>query len=341
MSIGIDFRSGFGDGFHVGGEVAATAFTRDKSAPELSDPIPVIDLFMTTRSSTRVDGAAKFELGYRQDVWGITGGVQYIGPGYVVLTQPYFQPDHIDITVNPNVTLFDNRLTANANVGMRYTDVSSLLAAGSSQLLIGINLMGTITQSLTAAASFTNFGYRTTRASDTLRYEQVSNSFSLAPTYVLTTESARHTMSISVGYDAFSDVTQPGIPSSANTTTSLILMYGLSPTDALWSGRASASFVDNDLQTLRTTMKSFSVFGSYRFLGGDIEPDAGITYSINEVGGLPSEGQFTLRGGVRGRVARSLSLQAGVQWTTVASSNEQLGREYSELMGTLSLRWMF
>ena len=89
-------------------------------------------------------------------------------------------------------------------------------------------------------------------------------------------------------------------------------------------------------------MKSGSLSGSYRAFDGRLEPDAALTYSMNEIGGLPLETQLTIRAGCRSRIAQSVNLFVQAQWTLVSSSSESTnGRAYSELVGTVGAKWSF
>lgn len=340
-ALGIDFKSQLGQGFHTSGELALTTFTRDKTAPSLEEGFPVVGSILTSRTSTRFDAAGKIEIGFRDTDWGLSLGALYVGPGFVVLSQPYFQSDRIDINFSPSVRLFSGLLQANGTVGYRINDMSNMLTAGSTQMLLAIQTVATISEGLTLSGSFTNFGYRTTRAEDTLRYEQVSNSFSLMPSYILVADSMRHMMSVSFSNDAFSDLTQQNVNSSANTTTAYLLMYGLSPVSATWMARATISIVQNDLALVKTTMRSGTVSGTYRAFNGRFEPEAAFTYSMNQIVGLPEETQLTLRAGCRAKIVPSVHVFANVQWTDVASDESANGRAYSETLGTFGVRWTF
>ncbi|MBC8125039.1 MAG: hypothetical protein H7X70_04840 [Candidatus Kapabacteria bacterium] len=341
VALGMDFKSHIGESFQVSGEIAAVGFTRDKSASPLTDQLPVISEILTTRTSTSMDVAAKLDASYRDETWGINVGALYAGPGFVALSQPFFQPDRIDISVSPNVRLFDGKISASSTFGYRISDVSNMLTAGSTQILLSLNVIATLSDAFNIGGSYTNFGYRTTRAADTLRYEQVSNSISITPSYSITANELRHVFSGSFSNDAFSDVTQLNIASSANTTTAVTLLYSISPLKSSWVGRATVSIVQNNLQSSSISMKSGTVSGSYRAFDGQLEPDVALVYSLNELSGLPAESQITVRAGCRARPIESINLFANAQWTRVTSADVTTGRAYSELIGTLGFRWSF
>ena len=341
ISLGMDFKTNIGDGGFINAELAGSAFTRDQDAPVLEESLPVIDLFMTSRTSTRLDVAGLVEGGYNDRSWGVKGGITYIGPGYVSLSQPFLQQDRIDVTVTPRFNVFNGRLTGSATVGWRMNDLIKSLDNGSTQLLLNIATTALATDDLTLSATFTNFGYRQTRNIDSIRYEQVTTSFSIMPTYVFGSGSLRHVVSGSFGLDSFDDLTAVGTPSSSNTTISATAAYSISPRSADWSARLVAAFVTNDLVSTRTTMQSVTLGGMYRMLYGTLTPDAAITLSNNVITGLPSETQITLRGGASWVVVNSLQLVGRLQLNTVTSSDTVAGRSYDEILATIGIRWSF
>lgn len=340
LSCGFDMHTPIAAGIYLGAEVAGTAFTRDRSAPEVVEKVPILSSLNTVRTSTRIDYAGKFVTGYTSNEWGVEGGISYIGPGYVCLTQPYLQPDRIDVTITPKATIAQGTFMGSATIGWRRTGILSMLTTGSTQLLITVNAATTIAQTLVINAGFTNFGYRTTVQSDTLRYEQISQSVNFSPNYTLNRSLYRHQFGSSLNWDTFRDETRSGVPSKTNTTLSVAVFYGILPVRGNWSARASVTHMTNNLEFGGVSATSGTISGSYRILDGLLMPDGTIVYSSNSFSGQPTEQQITLRLGVRIRVSNALSGFARHQLTSISSASET-GRDYSENLGSMGITYSF
>jgi hypothetical protein len=243
--------------------------------------------------------------------------------------------------VTPRVSMFDGRLSGSATVGWRMLDLIKSLGNGSRQLLLNLNATGVLTDQLTLSASFTNFGYRQTRSVDSLRYEQVTTSFSFVPTYMIITSAMRHLINASLGFDSFNDLTVSNVASASNTTFTAMATYSISPIRGEWSANAMFSYVTNDRDVSKTTMQSATVGGRVRFWEGRLVPDVSLTLGRNIIGGLPEEDHFALRLGAVGTIVETLQATARLQYTSVDSGSTSTGRAYTEVLATLGLRWSF
>ncbi len=340
VSFGFDMRVPIIEGIYLGAEIAGTGFTRDKSAPQLSEEVPVLDFFIKARTSTRIDAAGNLTVGYTSDAWGIEAGATYIGPGYVCLTQPYLQPDRLDVIVSPRFNVANGRLSGNATLGWRQTDVLNTLVTGSNQLLLSVSATGMVTELFTISGTYSNYGFRTTSTEDTLRFEQVSQTITFMPAYTIVAEPFRHQIAASASWDQFTDVTNQDSQSRDNTTLAVNIMYGLAPIRSEWTIRATASLMQNSLDVGGISARSLTLGGSYRIANGLLQPDAAVILGTNEINGLPEELQLTIRAGLQTRVSTNLTGFARVQYTSNGSNNSQ-GRDYRELLGSFGFRVSF
>ncbi len=342
ITAGINFRTELEKGLTIGGELAGVAFTRDKRAPMLIEPIPALEILMTTRSSTRNDFSATVDAAYSAPNWGVTGSALYVGPGFISITQPFFMSDRVDLTLSPRMGLFDQRLTANGTVGFRFSNITNTLNAPSQQLLISVNANGVISENISLGGGFTNFGFRSTQNEDTIRYEQVNQSFSLTSSGNFVTDSIRHLVFASVSFDSFKDLSVGSeAAGTSNSTQSVSLSYSLMPVVGVWSVRSTASYVQNTLSLGVAVIRSIQLGGSYRFLQGLVEPDASIVYSSNNIASQPHELQITFRGGIRSSITKALKASITVQHTRLSSASVTAGRQYSETLASAGIRWSF
>lgn len=342
ITAGINFRTELEKGFTLGGELAGVAFTRDKRAPMLIEPIPALEKLMPTRSSTRNDFSATLDAAYSAPNWGVTGSALYVGPGFISITQPFFMSDRVDLTLSPRLGLFDQQLTANGTIGFRFSNINNTLNAPSQQVLISVNANGILSENISLGGGFTNFGFRSTHNEDTIRYEQVNQSFSLTPSGNFVTDSVRHLVFASVSFDSFKDLSVgSGAAGTSNSTQSVSVSYSLMPVIGVWSVRSTATYVQNTLSLGVAVVRSIQLGGSYRFLQGLIEPDASITYSSNNIASQPHELQVTFRGGIRSSITKALKASFTVQQTRLSSASATAGRQYSETLASAGIRWSF
>ncbi len=97
----------------LGGEFAASAYTRDMNSSEFSSekiPSAVSKLFQP-RHSTSVDYAYNFKLGLKLGSANLSGGYTYIGPGYTSLGLSSLANDRQRIDLSSRVSLMHSKVT--------------------------------------------------------------------------------------------------------------------------------------------------------------------------------------------------------------------------------------
>lgn len=340
IAVGFDIRAPVTKNFTITAEAAGVCFTRDKAAPELTTEVPVLSLLYLMRTSTRLDWAGIVSAGYEQKTWGIEGRVNYVGPGFICLTQPLYQPDRVDVTINPRISMYNGRLNGTATLGWRKQNIADALDVASDQLLIRASLTATVLSELNINASFTNFGLRTTSDFDTLRYEQVSQSLGITPTYTLLTQNHSHQISVSFNRDVYTVQAVLSQPATVTSSVSANALYGLSQTGGLWGMRVVASYVSSSQQAFGVSHYSVSASGNYKLYNGLLHPDVSLVVGSQAVGTLPSELRNTVRMGIRSKLSSSLTGNAQMQITDVNSTNPA-GRSFTEIVGSVSLQISF
>jgi hypothetical protein len=99
----------FNNTFAIGGEVDASAFTRDVTSPELEDIPKIVNSIMTANISTQVDYA--YEIFSSLNIIGsdtkLRGAYKYVGPGYISMGAPGLRRDVSGFDVKLNQILFN------------------------------------------------------------------------------------------------------------------------------------------------------------------------------------------------------------------------------------------
>jgi hypothetical protein len=304
------------EGFSLSGEGALSAFTRSTRTPPLANgDLSFLDPLITVREATRFDGAAVITAAVDRPGWGISATARYLGPGFVPLGYQYLEPDRLEFIVAPHAALLDNRLTISGSLGHRTNNLLGTNAETARQIIGSLNCFWQITGELGFAAGYSNYGVRSSATNDTLRIESISQNISLSPLYTFASESAQHTVTVTVGLDNFEDRNVVTGARNSNRTTTLQLGYAVSLVNTPLSGDVSYTNFHNNLPAGSQAINSVHAGASYRLSGGAIVPSLGVTFGSATLGSNSSDTQLQLRGGCTYNITSSLTatLSASVQ----------------------------
>ncbi|MEP6793329.1 MAG: hypothetical protein ABJB16_03310, partial [Saprospiraceae bacterium] len=166
-------------------EGALSSFTRDLHAPELTSNKNPLDIIQKTRTSTRADFAAATTFTIKQEQWGIKFSGRYMGAGFVPVGYPYMQADRIEFAGAPNFNLFNNKLSVSGSIGQRVNNVSKTKGETSTQLIASADVNLNLSNAFSISSSYSNFGIRNDKTSDTLKVQTVSQAVSINPILTL------------------------------------------------------------------------------------------------------------------------------------------------------------
>ena len=283
-SLSFSCRVPFGEGFSFMGEAATTNFTRDLSAATIDDEIPLLSDVMQQRISSRIDYALSGSVGFNRPEYGIAVKGLLIGPGFVALGYPQMQADRQDITVNPRLNLFENRLNITGAIGQRTNNLSGTKAETSNQLIGTATISAQVMESLSIDANYNNMGMTTNNRIDTFRIHNVTQSYSITPTYVLAGEEMTNTFSATFGVDTYNDYNIISGPENNTQTQTIAATWGmtlkefpLNTTVALNNTHQAMAFND-------VTINSATVAVGYAFAEGRLRPSVTAGWSGSSIG---------------------------------------------------------
>ncbi len=242
------------------------------------------------------------------------------------------------------LNLFNGDFTLSGTIGQRVNNLSGTKGETMTQTIANGQMSIRFSDVISLSSSYSNFGIRNNRQNplDSQRIQNVSESFSIDPMLTFTAASIMHTVTVSVGIDRFDDFNVvSGVETSNDTRIATVAYSGMLESVPLTIG-ANTSHVENSLATGALTIQSYGVNASYRFFNGQLVPTVSLTISSSRFGDNPSDAQTFLRGGLRWRATKNLTLLGnyGVNSYTYGTATSR-GESFNEQTLQLSVSTTF
>ena len=282
----LDYRINLGKEFYMKGEIAASIFTRNTHSKAVNEDNPVISSIspiFPILESTHFDYASLFSIAKDCKNFGIKLNAKYIGDGFVPLGYPYMQTDRMEATINPHCNLYKSKVTLSGSYGRQINNLSGSRAATTSQAIGNLDANAQITDKFSVAASFSNCGFRNTITNDTFRIQNVSSSWSLSPTYILTTLKNLHAISFSYSQNVFTDYNTVSEALNANNSLNALLSYMISKVKNPFNASVVLSYFNNKISFGLLSTQSASLNVGYKFFTKRLSATAGLTYAKTEL----------------------------------------------------------
>jgi hypothetical protein len=319
--ITIDGSTEFMPGVTFKSEAAVSAFTPDlrdeqKSIGEGSTffdrAMSSFSTLFSPRISTRADVSGTASVIIRQQAWGLTLSALYMGPGFMPLGYPFMQTDRIDLMVSPSLQVFDGDLTINGSVGQRVNNLSETKGEALTQLIANGSVNAQFSDAFSVSVSYANFGIRSNTVFDTLKIENVSQSFTIDPSIMIEGSGAMHSVNGSVAFDTFEDFNVVTGAESSNDTRSATLTYSAMLTDMPLTLGAMGTYVENALFSAALIVRTVGLNASYRLLAGALTTSLSYTLAGSSFGSNPTDTQSFLKASARWAIAKNISLVASL-----------------------------
>jgi hypothetical protein len=340
------------DGVTLAGEAAVSAFTSDLRSDTLAlaqgtdfinTMVNGVSNLFTPRVSTRADLAGTASVIIRQPAWGVTISALYMGAGFMPLGYPFAQSDRIDLKVSPMLRLLDGDLSISGTVGQRINNLSETKGEALTQFIANGLMNIRFSDAFSLSASYANFGIRSNNVFDTLKIENVSQSFSIDPVVTLDGGSMQHTITGSVAFDTFDDFNVVTGAESSNDTRMATLTYTAFLTGLPLTVGAVGSYVENTLFTGAFVVRTAGVNASYRFLSGALTTTVSYTMAGSTFGATPTDTQGFLKASARWNITKNINVVASLS-NNAFQYGQYLptrGRSFSEQIAQLALNTSF
>lgn len=212
------------EGWYVKTEWAQSFFTADKFQP--LDPLAAITYkpFMEPRIGTTRDFAVQTAVGKKGKNFDIGASFKQLGGGFRTTGFPFMQSDFRDITLNTRINTWKNKININANIGKRTNNISST-SLQSDQIIANINWFTQFNDKFTLNVAYNNFGFETA-ATSAFGVKNVSNDFTITPTYTWTNTTMSNILTLNYSYNKYKErLLVAPFSVTDNNTHSALLSY--------------------------------------------------------------------------------------------------------------------
>jgi hypothetical protein len=212
------------------GEAAVSALTDDRAAPKLntSDEPGFLKLLFTPNYSTQIDAAFKAALAinpYRFFSFRIN--TMWVGPGFQSLGFPQLPNDVFDITLAPLFRLFDGNLSLKGSIGVRQNNLRENHVSNTSRVIGSIDVYSQITQDISLNANYSNYGMKTSMNRDTIKIQNISQIFSLSPSFLFQWLGGMNNLNLTYSYQDVFDKSSYDTTSKKNQTHTSNIIHSI------------------------------------------------------------------------------------------------------------------
>lgn len=338
----LDFRLNLTKKLYIKAELAGSAFTRDTRAQDIPDfsPAPPQEIFILKQSS-RLDYAAIASIGRDGKNFGIKITGRYYGDGFVPLGYPFLQTDRMEATIDPRFTLLKNKVQFSGSIGQRVNNISGIRAATTTQTIGSANLNLQITEGFSLSGSYSNFGFRNSIANDTFKVEMVTESWSVSPSYNLTTKSSMHNFSVMYSQNAFTDFNTISGAVNSNDAVNGVFSYSFSLLKKPLSLSTLISYFDNITPFGKLQTQSANVSTGYKFFKKKLAINTGLTLADNKFNSASSGYQILTTLSVKYTLKKKIQFGLNGSINLFDYKESRPGISYQENLLRTSLTYKF
>lgn len=324
----------FGNGLQVVGEVAVSALSNDTRSKELANIPGSVTSIFTPRYSTQIDGATTLGINFvPSQAFSIRFNGKWVGPGFVSLGFSQMPNDVLETTVAPAFRFFNGDLTLRTSLGFRYNNLRENRSSTTRRTIGSASVTMQPTSALGFDLQYTNYGMRSSQTNDTLRIDNISQSFSIAPRYVFESFGGNSTAVASYSLQDYTDYNVVSARTSQNSTQTvlgvwtLVFPSSLSFSTMVMHMLASMSIMDTKISSVNETV-------GYSFFNNLLSTS--LTFGYNVVTVRSDDGQFN------GRFSASYNTKTLGTFTLSLTSNNYnygdpaSGSSYGEYQGSLT-----
>ncbi len=269
-------------------ETAGSLFTHNLDGP----PMPIEhDVISAAENVFSINGSSNFDfsnissLNWQGNHTGLGAEIRYIGPGFEPVGFRAVERDLIDYNLTGNLNVLNNNLMLNGSGGIRENNLQSTTAESTTRFIANVNLFTQITESLTLASNYSNFGFNNNVVFDTLRVEMIQNVFSITPGYQVTGEAINHVISTTASVQLFDEFNMATGDFINTQSTSFNASYNMIFANLPLNLGVMGMYLQNETPVMDLDMYHVGVTARYRFLEDRLTPSLMISHSgINREG---------------------------------------------------------
>ena len=315
--------------FHV--EYAVSVYNMNLLNDQLDTVVTTtfIDKVFHRKQSEKMTDAFNASLGYQGKVFGLSLQYERISPYYSSLGGYYFNEDEQNITVAPNLKLFDGKLFMSGNFGLQYNNLDNDRSTDTRHIVYSANIGYNSGKVWSTNLNFSNFNTYTkvkpvsypyyTNALDSLNYYQVSRCISMTNAFNFGGEKkAKETISLTTSYQCANMLTEEKLTSYSDFYNGALNFSQQFEEIALgWSAYFNANYCDASMTNSLYYGPGASLNKS--FVDGKLSTGLSVAYNKNVVkdrddGGLLNSGlnaSYTIKPESKKAPTHTFSLNSG------------------------------
>lgn len=219
VAIGISGRTALLKYIALQGEYTASVLngdTRMKTVNTDSLAVSSDDNSLSSQSpATRMFSAYSAGIGYQSPAFGLMLRYEHVDPDYQTLGAYYFNNDMENITIAPNIRLFNGKVSLTGNAGMQKNNLDKSREATTRRWVGAGNISFTPNEYWNVTAGYSNFStYTRMRPQtdpffkddmDSLNFYQVTNSMNGTVNYTFGKKEAPHSLMLNATYQEASE----------------------------------------------------------------------------------------------------------------------------------------
>ncbi len=314
-------------------EAAVSAFSNDIRSAVLSGTAGLGSLF-TPRSSSQIDEATSVTMNIvpANDISVALAG-RWVGPGFVTLGYALMPNDVLEYTISPSFQLFHHTTSLRTSFGVRSNNLRNNHLSTTRRTITSFGITTQPTQALGIEIDYSNYGMRSAARNDTLRIDNISQSFTLSPRYSFAGLGGTNVLVLNYSLQDFQDynVVSGGL-SSNHTNTGVITWVLALPSTYTWSTNLMVSSAVTS--SVQTTVRGLTETVGRSFLDNQLSTSLTLGYNLYTV--ASTNGQFVLRLSGSLNMGKSGTLSLTLSSNRFNYSDPTAGASYGEFQGSLA-----
>ena len=316
--------------FNVQVEYALSVYNSNLVNDEFEEVVTTtfVDKVFGRKQSDKMTDAFNASIGYQGPVAGISLQYERISPYYSSLGGYYFNEDEQNITIAPNLKLFQGKLSLSGQFGLQYNNLNNDRATDTRHVIYSANVSYNSGKVWMITANMSNFKTYTkvkptsypyyTNDLDSLNFYQVSRSFMLMNGFNFGNDKRKESLTISTSYQNATSMTedvknnssdfvngnlsfsQQFVPSAWGWTAYFNTNYGnASSVSTLYFGPGAAankSFFDNVLALTMSVAYNLNKVED-REDGSLVTASCGVVYNVKTKSQKVGKHSFSLNSG--------------------------------------------
>lgn len=240
--------------------------------------LAVVQSVLPFNASTKTDAAGSSNLDLKlSDKFGVKLEAKYVGPGYKSAGILMLENDIFDLTVAPRLKL--SNFSATGKFGRRENNLSDSRLTTTTKILYQTDINWEISEKITLATSYRNFGVKASTRNDTFRIANISQNFSFSPSFEFSSKKATNSLVFDYSYQDYTDKNIVSGTAGNGRHHSGSINHTLILTKSKWSFTSSMMYIDGIVDDEKTTILTLGETISKSFFKKKLKTSLSFTYN--------------------------------------------------------------